>query len=174
MLSLARHLGREDPGLAVVDVLVFRILHPDVPEHGAPMNSHVPLEAWLHCHLYPQHSPAQQIRQIQHHSSAAPEMLPRVSSEDHQGFLLIDHLHRQMHCHHSPAQHLEHEVINNLARRLSGEHPDLAVVAVLVLKSLCSNVPGHGTPLYPHVPLETRLHRQHSTLSTVLHSRSAN
>ncbi len=45
----------------MVDVLVLRILHPDMLEYGLPINLNIPLEARLHCHPYPstQSYPAQ-------------------------------------------------------------------------------------------------------------------
>lgn len=59
VLWLAHHLLGKHPGLAVVDMLVLAVLHPDVPLHGVAVRAIAPLERWLHSHLHPKHRPAQ-------------------------------------------------------------------------------------------------------------------
>lgn len=58
MRRLMHHLLRQQPSLGVVDVLILRVLNPDVPPHAIAMSPVLPLERCFNLQLHPQHSPA--------------------------------------------------------------------------------------------------------------------
>ena len=55
------HLLRQQPGLRMVDVLVFRVLHPDVPPHAVAVRPVLPKKGCLYAQLNPQDRPARQM-----------------------------------------------------------------------------------------------------------------
>ena len=56
--GLVHHLLRQQPGFRMVDVLVLRVLHPDVPPHAAAMGPVLPHKSCLYAQLHTQHRPA--------------------------------------------------------------------------------------------------------------------
>lgn len=55
----------------------------------------------------------------------------------------------------------EGNLVALLAHHLLGQQPGLRVVHVLILRILHPDVPLHGSPMRPILPLKPRLHAQH-------------